>query len=67
MRRNRDRGIVPMFDDDMRECEGKTFYSMETYAQGHPAVYTSESWLGLGWQIFKRRFWHLVKDRRWGD
>tara|TARA_R110000824_G_scaffold6551_2_gene30216 strand:+ start:503 stop:628 length:126 start_codon:yes stop_codon:yes gene_type:complete len=29
--------------------------------------YTSNSILGLLWEIFKHRFWHLRKDGKWND
>ena len=57
----------PRLKDGVEGLRDKRLYSMETYAHGHPAVYTAESWLGLGWSIFKHRLWHLLRDRRWMD
>ena len=30
-------------------------------------TYVSTSWLGLGWEILKHRFWHLRNDGKWMD
>ena len=29
--------------------------------------YTSDSLMGLVWEVFKHRTWHLIKHRRWKD
>lgn len=67
MKRNKSEVGTLGFDDEEGTFDGQTFYSMETWAHGHPAVYTSGSWFGLGWQIFKHRLNHLIKDGRWKD
>ena len=48
--------------------DGKRFYSMETLSiNGKFEVYSSSSWIGLGWMIFKVRCYHLLKYGKWKD
>ena len=55
----------------MRESNyysGKRFYSMEALSiTGKFEVYSTSSWLGLGWMIFKARCYHLFKYGKWAD
>lgn len=30
-------------------------------------VYKANSILGLAWEVFKHRIWHLFRDRKWSD
>jgi hypothetical protein len=30
-------------------------------------TYTSDSLIGLCWEVFRHRLWHLIKHRRWTD
>ena len=30
-------------------------------------VYESDSLLGLCWEVFRHRLWHLIKHGRWTD
>jgi hypothetical protein len=41
----------------------KPLYSMVCWA----GEYKSDTWIGLGWEIFKHRLWHLWNDGSFTD
>jgi len=54
---------IPIFIPMNEDKQIPTIYAMSCQA----GEYTSDSWLGLGWEIFKHRLWHLWNDGSFMD
>jgi len=55
--------LTPILPDVTKEETKNPVYIMKCWA----GEYRSNSWIGLGWEIFKHRLWHLRKDGRFMD
>lgn len=55
--------LTPTPNEATKEEAKTPVYIMKCWA----GEYRSNSWIGLGWEIFKHRLWHLRKDGRFMD
>ncbi len=46
-----------------KECDKRPYYQLRVPA----GTYTDNNIVGLMWEVFKHRFSHLIKHRRWMD
>ena len=58
-------GFEDELDEWKQEMEMKKIYKA-TYCVP-TGIYESDSLMGLVWEVFKHRCWHLWKHKRWMD
>ena len=62
-RKMKSKKVKPKTELVAYEGSPERVYIMECLA----GTYVSTSWLGLGWEILKHRFWHLFNHGKWMD